>query len=70
MAGSAIDAFAERLPWGTARCWPTCTGRAAALLRLAEAAWTAGAAMPAEAALPLYLRDKVALKTAERECAR
>ena len=40
--------------------------RAAALLRLAEAAWAAGAGMPADQALPLYLRDKVAQTTAER----
>jgi tRNA threonylcarbamoyladenosine biosynthesis protein TsaB len=39
---------------------------AAALLRLATAAWTAGAAVPAEQALPLYIRDKVAQTTDER----
>lgn len=66
VAGSAIDAFTDRLPWGEARRWPACTGRAAALLRLAEAAWARGAGMAAESALPLYLRDKVALTTAER----
>ncbi|MES2715890.1 MAG: tRNA (adenosine(37)-N6)-threonylcarbamoyltransferase complex dimerization subunit type 1 TsaB [Pseudomonadota bacterium] len=66
VAGSAIGAFADRLPWGDARRWPHCADRAAALLRLAEAAWAAGAAIPAEAALPLYLRDKVAQTTAER----
>ncbi len=38
----------------------------AALLRLAEAAWADGAALAADQALPLYLRDKVALTTAER----
>ncbi|HOB96440.1 MAG TPA: tRNA (adenosine(37)-N6)-threonylcarbamoyltransferase complex dimerization subunit type 1 TsaB [Aquabacterium sp.] len=69
VAGSAIDAFADRLPWGDARRWPTCADRGGALLRLAEAAWVAGAAIPAEAALPLYLRDKVALTTAERAAA-
>jgi len=66
VVGNAIDAFAERLPWGNAARWPHCADRAAALLRLAEAAWAAGAAIPAEAALPLYLRDKVAQTTAER----
>ena len=66
VAGNAIDAFADRLPWGGAQRWPHCADRAAALLRLAEAAWAAGAALPAEAALPLYLRDKVAQTTAER----
>ena len=66
VAGNAIGAFADRLPWGNAERWPHCADRAAALLRLAETAWAAGAAIPAEAALPLYLRDKVAQTTAER----
>lgn len=66
VAGSAIGAFADRLPWGGAAQWPQCADRAAALLRLAEAAWAAGAHTPAEQALPLYLRDKVAQTTAER----
>lgn len=43
-----------------------CQDRAAALLRLADLAWRSGGALPAEQALPLYLRDKVALTTAER----
>ena len=43
-----------------------CEDRAAALLRLAAQAWHAGRAVPAEQALPVYLRDKVALTTAER----
>jgi tRNA threonylcarbamoyladenosine biosynthesis protein TsaB len=66
VAGSAIGAFADRLPWGAARLWPQTHDRAAALLRLAAAAWAAGAAVAADAALPLYLRDKVAQTTAER----
>jgi tRNA threonylcarbamoyladenosine biosynthesis protein TsaB len=66
VAGSAIQAFGDRLPWGAARLWPHTQDRAAALLRLAEAAWAAGAGVPADAALPLYLRDKVAQTTAER----
>ena len=40
--------------------------RAAALLRLACAAWAGGGAVEAAQALPIYLRDKVALTTAER----
>lgn len=40
--------------------------RAAALGRLARAGWLAGQAAAAEAALPVYVRDKVALTTAER----
>ena len=43
-----------------------CADRAGALLRLAWQAWHAGQAQPAEQALPVYLRDKVALTTAER----
>jgi tRNA threonylcarbamoyladenosine biosynthesis protein TsaB len=39
---------------------------AAALLRLAPAAWAAGDAVPPEEALPLYIRDKVAQTTQER----
>ena len=39
---------------------------ATALLRLAPALLTAGAAVPADQALPLYIRDKVAKTTAER----
>ncbi len=40
--------------------------RSSSLLRLAQAAWRAGEALPPEDALPLYLRDKVAQTTAER----
>jgi tRNA threonylcarbamoyladenosine biosynthesis protein TsaB len=39
---------------------------AAALVRLAPAAWAAGWAVPPEEALPLYIRDKVAQTTEER----
>ena len=39
---------------------------ASALLRLAPALLAAGAAVPADQALPLYIRDKVAKTTAER----
>ena len=38
-----------------------------ALLRLAPGLLTAGAAVPAREAMPLYVRDKVARTTAERE---
>jgi len=66
VAGSACTAFAERLPFGHARRWPEVGNRAAALLRLAEAAWQHGPRIRAADALPLYLRDKVAQTTAER----
>jgi tRNA threonylcarbamoyladenosine biosynthesis protein TsaB len=37
------------------------------LLRLAPALWAQGLAVPADQAMPLYIRDKVAHTTAERE---
>lgn len=71
LAGSALAAFGDRLALPAA--WPRVSaeqGRAAALLRLAVAAVRAGEGIDAAAALPLYLRDKVALTTREREAAR
>jgi tRNA threonylcarbamoyladenosine biosynthesis protein TsaB len=71
IAGSALAAFDDRLPCGAARRVPEAgSDRAAALARLALAAWQQGAAIDAAQALPLYLRDKVALTTAERNAAR
>jgi tRNA threonylcarbamoyladenosine biosynthesis protein TsaB len=70
VAGSAVTAFAHRLPFGDALRVPRMRDRAAALARLARAAWAQGGAVDAADALPLYLRDKVALTTAEREAAR
>lgn len=65
-AGSALGAFAGRLR-GPLRQWPAEDNRALALAALARAAWRRGEQRDAEAALPVYLRDKVALTTAERE---
>ena len=63
-AGNVFDAYGGRLPAGQRlQALPT----AAALLRLAPALWAAGQAVPAELAMPLYIRDKVAQTTAERE---
>ncbi|MEN9893652.1 MAG: hypothetical protein RLY78_3947 [Pseudomonadota bacterium] len=71
VAGTALDVHARHLPLASVALQvPREASRAAALARLARAAWAAGAARPAEQALPLYLRDKVALTTAEREAAR
>ena len=67
-AGNAFTAHGDRLPRVTAgglRCEALPT--AAALLRLAPALWAQGLAVPAEQAMPLYIRDKVAYTTAERE---
>jgi tRNA threonylcarbamoyladenosine biosynthesis protein TsaB len=44
--------------------------RALALLRLAQQAWADGAGVDAALALPLYLRDKVALTAQERAIAK
>jgi tRNA threonylcarbamoyladenosine biosynthesis protein TsaB len=69
VAGSALSAFGSRLDTAGAQALPRGPDRAAALLRLAEQAWHAGHAVDAAQALPLYLRDKVALTTAERAAA-
>lgn len=70
LAGNAFATCGERLsealgglPHHTAQ--PTAT----ALLSLAPAAMAAGGAVPAEQALPLYIRDKVAQTMAERAAA-
>ncbi|MBK1713557.1 tRNA (adenosine(37)-N6)-threonylcarbamoyltransferase complex dimerization subunit type 1 TsaB [Rubrivivax gelatinosus] len=71
VAGSALAAFGERLGLAPQRARvPTEHERAAALLRLAQAAHAAGEGVDAALALPLYLRDKVALTTREREAVR
>ncbi|HET9644416.1 MAG TPA: tRNA (adenosine(37)-N6)-threonylcarbamoyltransferase complex dimerization subunit type 1 TsaB [Burkholderiaceae bacterium] len=66
IAGSALVSFGDRLVPGAARCWPHELDRAAALMRVARQAWAEGLAVDAALALPLYLRDKVALTTEER----
>ena len=63
-AGNAFAAYGERLPGGL-RCEALPT--ASALLRLAPDVWAQGLAVPADQAMPLYIRDKVAHTTAERE---
>lgn len=66
LVGNVFDVYAGRLPaWPetqTLRALPT----AAAMLRLAPTLLEAGHAVPAAHALPLYIRNKVALTTAER----
>jgi tRNA threonylcarbamoyladenosine biosynthesis protein TsaB len=69
VAGSALAAFGERLPTGSACRVPDEHDRAQALLTLARRQWTLGRTVNAAQALPIYLRDKVALTTAEREVA-
>jgi tRNA threonylcarbamoyladenosine biosynthesis protein TsaB len=68
LAGNAFAPYGERLISGQPdllRC--TALPTAAALVRLAPAFWAQGMAVPADQAMPLYIRDKVAHTTAERE---
>lgn len=67
LAGNVFGVYAGRLPAGLAalpcvEAFPTAT----ALLRLAPALAAAGHCVDAGLALPLYVRDKVALTTEER----
>lgn len=70
VAGSALGAFAERLDTGAALRFAQARSRAAALAVVAQQLWADGAAADATQALPLYLRDKVAQTTVEREAIR
>ena len=65
-AGNAWPVYAGRWPAALAAPQLMALPTAAALLRLAPAAWAAGQAVPPEEALPLYIRDKVAQTTDER----
>ena len=72
VTGSALPVMGDRLVTGRAGRVdaPSGTGRARALVDLALMHWEDGELLDAADALPLYLRDKVALTTAEREAAR
>ncbi len=70
VAGSALDVFGDRLAPGPAIRVPRESGRAAALGWLAAAGFARGDAVAADQALPVYLRDKVAQTTVEREAAK
>ena len=65
-AGTALTEYAAALG-PLPRTWPRARSRAAALGALATAAWRRGEGRDAAEALPVYVRDKVALTTAERE---
>jgi tRNA threonylcarbamoyladenosine biosynthesis protein TsaB len=67
VAGSALQALGERLQTGRAIRVETVADRAAALMRLAQQQWRSQGGVDAASALPLYLRDKVALTVAERQ---
>ncbi len=66
VAGSALIELAAGLGELPAAVYPQCQSRAAALGRLARAAWLHGERLDAAQALPVYVRDKVALTTEER----
>jgi len=66
VAGTALTEYAAALG-ELPNAWPQARSRAAALGALALAAWRRGDTRDAAEALPVYVRDKVALTTAERE---
>ena len=70
VAGNALPVFADRLQAGAALLFPQALPRAISMLPLARALWLQGGAVDAALALPLYLRDKVAQTTLEREATR
>ena len=66
LAGNALESYSEalqELPGLRQEAWPSAT----ALLRLAPDLLRAGGAVAAQDAMPLYVRDKVAKTTDERE---
>ncbi|MDM0044709.1 tRNA (adenosine(37)-N6)-threonylcarbamoyltransferase complex dimerization subunit type 1 TsaB [Variovorax dokdonensis] len=68
LAGNAFGAYDAQLPGGLARVEALPT--ASALLRLAPGLLAQGLDVAPAQAWPLYVRDKVALTTAEREAAK
>jgi len=70
VAGDALTAFGPRLDTGAAQRFPEARADADSLLALAASAWRDGAGVDAALALPLYVRDKVAQTTRERDAAR
>ncbi|MDI1272373.1 tRNA (adenosine(37)-N6)-threonylcarbamoyltransferase complex dimerization subunit type 1 TsaB [Polaromonas sp.] len=67
LAGNVFGVYAARLPvFPDSLPRITALPTAAAMLRLAPALLAAGQGVPASQALPLYVRDKVALTTEER----
>lgn len=77
IAGNALSALAKEFTQAftqspyllTVPQFPQAQVRAQALALLAEQAWRRGEAMDVALALPLYVRDKVAQTTAERQAA-
>jgi tRNA threonylcarbamoyladenosine biosynthesis protein TsaB len=69
VAGSALIAYPEQLGAFDGPALPVIVPSAQAIVRLAPAMLAAGLAVDAADALPLYVRDKVAQTTLEREAA-
>lgn len=69
VAGSALIAYPELLGACNGPVLPAIVPTAQAIVRLAPAMLAAGLAVDAADALPLYVRDKVAQTTLEREAA-
>jgi tRNA threonylcarbamoyladenosine biosynthesis protein TsaB len=65
LAGNAHGVYGARIAWSGPSY--TLLPTAAAILRLCPALLAAGRAVDAEHALPLYIRDKVAKTTVERD---
>ena len=67
-AGNVFVVYAGRLPADLNKV--TCLPTATAMLRLAPQLAASGHCVPADQALPLYVRDKVAQTTLERDAAK
>jgi tRNA threonylcarbamoyladenosine biosynthesis protein TsaB len=67
LAAEFTQAFTKYPQLQTAQQFPHAQVRAQSLALLAEQAWARGEAMDVALALPLYVRDKVAQTTAERQ---
>ena len=66
-AGNVVGVYGDRLRLTPEDLYVAALPTAAAMLQLAPALLAAGQAVPASQALPLYVRDKVAKTTLERE---
>src|SRR5690606_10904644 len=70
LAGNALQAQGEAFDGLSGPRWPLARPSGRALAALARQAWDAGEGVDAALALPLYVRDKVAQTTAERQAGR
>ncbi len=67
LAGSGISAFPEVAAMHDVSLFPEAEPRAGLMARIGLRAWMSGRFIPADQAAPLYVRDKVAFTTQERE---